>query len=450
MSAPRHEIEFLPAVLEIQERPPSPLGRAILWAVILLFVLAVAWAALGKVDIVAVAAGKTVPAGRTKVIQPADLGVIRALHVTEGQKVSAGDLLIELDPTIDQAELARLAGQRRDARLAKLRLATLLDWLEQGPPEPLPDPEALFKGVSEPVSADEMQVQYRLLLAEWRGFAESQAALDQERAVREGERAGVRENIAKLEETLPIVTRRARALETVANRKLVPEMRWLELEQRRIETERDLAALRERYRSLGAAIAETEARQRAGRAEFRRDLLDRLAEIRARIATLDQEIAKAENRTGRQRLRSPIDGIVQELVVHTIGGVVTPAQTLMKIVPRSHALEIEAWIENKDIGFVHEGQSVEIKVKTFPFTRYGTLEGVITDVSDDAVTDEDKGLVHAARVRLVSDSMHIDGRELHLTPGMAVTVEVKTGERRLIEFLLSPLLRYRKESLRER
>ena len=304
--------------------------------------------------------------------------------------------------------------------------------------------------MSDPASPDEMRAQYRLLLAEWRSFAESQAALDQERASREAERAGVRENITKLEETLPLVTQRARALEAVATRKLVPEMRWLELEQQRIETERDLAALRERYRSLGAAIAETEARQRAGRAEFRRDLLDRLTELRARIATLDQEIAKAKNRTGRQRLRSPIDGVVQELAVHTIGGVVTPAQTLMKIVPRSRALEIKAWIENKDIGFVHEGQSVEIKVKTFPFTRYGTLEGVITDVSDDAVTDEDKGLVHAARVQLADDSMHIDGRELHLIPGMAVTVEVKTGKRRLIEFLLSPLLRYREESLRER
>ncbi|WP_411293551.1 HlyD family type I secretion periplasmic adaptor subunit [Thiohalobacter sp.] len=344
MNARLQEVEFLPAVLEIQERPPSPLGRAILWTIMLLFTLALIWAVVGKVDIVAVASGKTLPSGRTKVIQPAALGVIRALHVTEGQAVRAGDLLIELDPTIDQAELTRLLGQRRDARLDEARLATLLDWLKGGAPRPLPGPEVLAARFAGPPPPEELRTAHRRMLAQWRGFTETQAALAEEAAARAGERAAVGENIAKLRQTLPLITRRAEALKSVAARKLAPEVQWLELEQQRIEAERDLAALREQYRSLAAAIAQAEARQRAGRAEFRRDLLDRLAEARARIAALDQEIAKAENRTGLQALHAPIDGVVQELAVHTLGGVVTPAQPLMKIVPRSDRLEIEAWV----------------------------------------------------------------------------------------------------------
>ena len=161
---------------------------------------------------------------------------------------------------------------------------------------------------------------------------------------------------------------------------------------------------------------------------------------------------KAGQKTELQRLVSPIDGVVQQLAVHTVGGVVTPAQPLLIVVPQDYPVEVEAQFENKDIGFVKEGQPVEIKVETFPFTLYGTIPGKVLTVSDDAVPlDKEKGgLVYASRVSMDRATMQVEGKRIHLSPGMAVTVEVKTGQRQVIDYLLSPLLKSMQESLRER
>jgi hemolysin D len=169
-----------------------------------------------------------------------------------------------------------------------------------------------------------------------------------------------------------------------------------------------------------------------------------------KAASLAQEVVKAGQRTELQRLVSPIDGVVQQLAVHTIGGVVTPAQQLMVVVPQDHPVEVEAQVENNDVGFVKEGQPVEIKVETFPFTLYGTIPGKVVSVSDDAAPIEKVGLVYPARVSLDRATIQVEGREVKLSPGMAVTVEIKTGQRRLIEFFLSPLLKSIQETARER
>ena len=174
----------------------------------------------------------------------------------------------------------------------------------------------------------------------------------------------------------------------------------------------------------------------------------------------------------QQILRSPIDGTVQQLALHTVGGVVTPAQQLMIIVPADSRLEVEAMVSNRDIGFVSPGQQVEVKIDTFNFTRYGLLHGKVTSVSQDAIVrdkpnqkagnakpdgalsessePEGQELSYSARVSLEETRMQVEGKMVNLAPGMAATVEIKTGQRRIIEYLMSPLLRYRHESLRER
>jgi hemolysin D len=169
-----------------------------------------------------------------------------------------------------------------------------------------------------------------------------------------------------------------------------------------------------------------------------------------KAVSLAQEVIKTGQRTELQRLVSPIDGVVQQLAIHTVGGVVTPAQQLMVVVPQDHPVEVEAQVENKDVGFVKEGQSVEVKVEAFPFTLYGTIPGTVVSVSDDAAPIEKVGLVYPIRVSLDRSTIQVEGRQVNLTPGMAVTVEVKTGQRRLIEFFLSPLLKAVRESARER
>jgi len=175
------------------------------------------------------------------------------------------------------------------------------------------------------------------------------------------------------------------------------------------------------------------------------------AEAKTRAHSLSQELAKAETRTSQQTLTAPIDGIVQQLAVHTVGGVVTPAQQLMVIAPREGLLEVEAWVDNKDIGFVNPEQDAEIKVEAFPFTRYGTIDGKILTLSKDAVPVEKVGLVYAARVSMDRSTIRVENdKEVNLSPGMTVSVEIKTGQRRLIEYFLSPLLQAGRESIRER
>ena len=185
-------------------------------------------------------------------------------------------------------------------------------------------------------------------------------------------------------------------------------------------------------------------------AETRRIALDSINEAEQKAAALRQDLVKLESRGRLMTLTAPVDGTVQQLAVHTVGGVVTPAQPLMMIVPSDAAVEVEALLENKDIGFVHAAQAAEVKVETFPFTKYGTLHAQVTHVSSDAINDEKKGLVYAARVKLERATMRVEERTVNLTPGMAVTVEIKTGRRRVIEYFLAPLLQYRDESLRER
>lgn len=433
-----HETDFLPAALEIQERPPSPLGRAIVWTLMIFFTLAIAWAVFGRVDIVTTAQGKIVPSGRVKVIQPQELGRIKAIHVREGQQVEAGDLLIELDPTSTRADQTRLESELQAAEREQARQAALLTLLEG------------LTGLDEAQASLAAAQDKARLRSEWEGYQGKQAALASARRSRSAEVAAIDQNIAKLESTLPLIAKRAAATKRLLDRSLAAETTWLELEQQRIEQRQDLAALREQRRSRLAGIEELEQKAQTGRAEFRNEILSRHEESTVKVASLRQELNKATSRNRRQQLRAPVDGVVQELAVHTLGGVVTPAQELMKLVPRDESMEVQAWIANRDVGFVREGQPAEIKIETFPFTKYGVIDAEILDVSSDAVEDEQRGLIYAARVLMQSSTILVNGKEVNLTPGMAVTVEVRTGTRRLIEFLLAPLLRYVDEGLRER
>jgi len=446
------ETEFLPAALEIQEKPPSPAGRAIAWSVMAFFAIAVVWAMVGEIDIVATARGKIIPSGRVKVIQPVEIGVVRQIPVQEGQQVKAGDLLIELDPTSTQADLGSLEMELLAARLDEARYRQLqqLSNRESGVKASSGFTLQLPAPLTQEAGAGVIRLQEQMLRSEWSEHRARLAALDNTIESRQADLAATRNEVNKLEGTLPLVTRRANALKGLVAKKLSAEQAWLELEEKRVIQQHELAVLKNRISQVESSIQEARQQRQALESEFMRQLLTGLSETGRHIDQLQQERVKATQRTELQRLTAPVSGVVQQLAVHTIGGVVTPAQELMKIVPESESLEVEAWILNKDIGFVDEGQAVEVKIETFPFTRYGTIDAELVDVSSDAVTDEEKGLVYAGRVLMQKSVIQVREKLVNLTPGMAVTVEIKTGKRRLIEFFLSPLLRYKQESLGER
>jgi hemolysin D len=437
-----HEAEFLPAALALRESPLHPAPRIAMRLIMLFAALALAWAVFGKIDIVASAQGKLIPDDRSKVIQPMETASVLAIHVRDGQHVAAGDVLIELDATQAQADTTRIDQDFLAARLDVVLARALLASLEASrPTRLLPD----FNVDAVRLAAEQRQLDGRH--GELRARLER---LDAEIIRREAEWRSTRELVGKLSETTPIARQRARDYKDLLEKNFVSRHGYLEREQARIEQERDLAAQQAKLEEIRAALLEGQRQRTTLIAETRRATLDALNQAEQKVASLSQDLVKAENRSRLMHLTAPVGGVVQQLAVHTVGGVVTPAQALLVIVPDDNPLEVEAFVENKDIGFIRDGQSAEIKLETFPFTKYGTIRGKVIQVSNDAIQDEKRGLVYAARVKLEKASLEVDGKSVNLTPGMAVTVEIKTGKRRVVEFFLSPLMQYGDESLRER
>ena len=458
----KDELAFLPAALEIVETPPSPIGRAIGATIVALFVVALIWAIFGHVDIVASASGKVVPSGRVKLIQPFETGVVRAIHVHDGQSVKAGDLLIELDPTMTAAEQEHI---RSDLIAAQLDVARLRAALSDND-----DPQSQFHP---PAGANEslIAMQRQFLTRQTEEYRSKLSSLDRQRAQKEAERDTIAATISKLEADEPIIRQRVDIRKNLADRELGSKLTYLEIFQLLTENQKDTAIQQSRLDEANAALAAVIQTRAQAVAEFHRTLFGELAEAERKAAGLAGDLVRAEQRTKLQILTAPVDGVVQQLSVHTVGGVVTPAQQLAVVVPSDATLEVEAMISNRDIGFVHVGQDAQIKVDTFNFTRYGLLHGRVLNVSPDAIVRDspqdkskdraadagstssepkDQQLNYAARVSLDRTKIPVEDTLADLTPGMAVTVEVKTGSRRIIGYLLSPLLKYQQEALRER
>lgn len=437
-----HERQFLPAALELQESPVSPTPRLIMWLLIAFAGLTVLWASFGQIDVVATARGKIVPNDRIKLVQPIETAAVRAIHVTDGQSVRAGQVLVELDATVANADATRFASDHATARLQAARARAMLAAIASGQPPVL--------GVAGAGDAARLTQEQRTLEGQYAEFTTKRARIDADIVRRVAELRSTREIVHKLEQTLPIAEQRAADFRNLADKSFISRHGFLEREQQRIEQEGDLAAQRSRLAELTAGIDEGRSQRAALIAETRRIALEALNEAEQRGTATGQELVKAESRKGLMRLAAPVDGTVQQLAVHTLGGVVTPAQTLMVVVPRDNALEVEAVIENKDIGFVRPGQDAEAKIDTFLFTRYGTIPARVMHVSNDAVADEKRGLIYPVRVKLERTTIRVDEKTVNLSPGMAVAIEIKTGKRRVIEYFLSPLIQYQDESLRER
>ena len=458
--------QFLPAALEILETPASPVGRAIGGLIILFFIIAIAWATFGHVDIIATAQGKIVPTGRTKTIQPLEPGIVAAIRVQDGDKVSAGQVLIDLDRTVTLAERKHVASDLMSSQLDVARLTALRDNFESGA---IPRDITVPSGASEADIAQtksSMRAQAGEQLAK---LASTKRQIEQKHA----ETELVIAEIAKIDASMPLVE------ETASIRKKAMEIQYgnhiayLEAQTKLVEQQNDRLVQQRKLVEIAAARQALEEQIEQTKAGYEHQVLSDLSDAEKKVAELRQDLIKAEQKTEEQILRSPIDGTVQQLAAHTVGGVVTPAQQLMAIVPAESHLEVEAMVSNRDIGFVSVGQQADVKIDTFNFTRYGLLHGKVISVSQDAIVrdkppnqkSEDKKLggalsdssepegqelLYSARVSLDKSRMQIEDKMVNLAPGMAVTIEVKTGSRRIIEYVMSPLLRYRQESLRER
>ncbi len=449
------ERAFLPAAIEIEQSPPRPMGRAIIYVICLLFVLAGIWSWYGKIDVVAVAQGKLIPSDRIKTIQPIEAAAIRTIHIKEGSEVNAGDVLITLDNTQIQADVDRLTKELHAAktnlnRLQKLDLLMQAELTVRPNAKSIAQAQSTNKAKAKSLIQQDELISDRLLGSQVEEFQARHQTLLSEWQRTDAEINMARGEVTKITLTMPILEERVDSLKQLLLKNYSSKLEYLELKQQHIEEQQNLKIEQSRVKQLKAGQGGIEQQINTLVSEQRRTILDEMQQTILQVAALEQELIKATQRNTMTTITAPIAGTVQQLQVHTIGGVVTPAQELMNIVPEDLQLEAEALILNKDIGFVSEGQIAEVKIDTFNFTKYGVIDAEVIDISNDAISDENLGLVYAARIKLQSTQMQINDKLVNLTPGMSVAVEIKTGTRRLIEYFLAPLLRYKQESIRER
>jgi hemolysin D len=455
----RDEREFQAAAVEILETPASPAARIFAGMIMVFATGAVAWSWFGRIDTHAEIHGKLIPIGKVQVIEPLITGRVKAIHVKAGDHVAEGELLVELDPAEQAAERKKLAGSLAVAEVSVARLKALVDAVAND----VPSTEASFTA---PAGVPSALVELQLLQ-----MRQSLAAYQAEQA---SLKADIDQKQVEIERGGKTLAERRKLVVLTGDRLGI----FLELEKRGVgivsntidarQSEQDqlLAVVAEegRLAELEATVKALAARKRERREAYLDKVTSELIEVDRTIGVLRQDLAKAELFERASVLKSPATGRVQQLEVNTLGQVVQTGQEMMVIVPDGTALEIDAMLANKDKGFVREGQEVRIKLEAFPFTRYGTLSGKVLSVSNDAIpagasqgagggegVRETAGpLVFPVRIALNETSIRVDGEEVALTPGMSVAAEVKTGDRRVIEFLLDPLIEMKDEAFHER
>ncbi len=435
----RRDFEFMPATLEVLDRPPAPFSRFMVVFIVLFAASSLGWATWAGMEIVVSAAGTVVPTGKVKVVQALEPGLVTAIHVRAGQMVRSGELLISLDSSAHREDLQTMIKELAGAELHVLRLTAQLG-----------NDASLFRPAS---NADAQMVElYRNLLEQsLSAQQERMATLATEIKRCRAERESIETEVRRLRQSLPLARELYAKKQALAKKQLLADA---ELLQARIEigdAEHRLTGMRSRLQEVETRIVRAHEERDLAQAEYRRDLLDQLADANKSREQLHHQLAKARSRQQHFELQAPVDGIVQQLAIHTVGGVVTAAQPLLVIVPIDSGFEVEAKILNKDIGFVAAGQPVSVKVAAFPFTSYGALPGMIEWVAGDAVVDQDLGPVYPVRVSLNGYELPnlVNGRRGRVTPGMSVVADIKVGQRRVIEYVLGPILRYRDQSLRE-
>ena len=455
----RDEREFLPAALEVVETPASPTGRVLGYVIVFFFAVAVSWAFLGRVDVIATAPGRIMPAGDVKVIQPVETGVVRAIHVQDGDHVKAGQVLIELDPTQTTADSTRVGKDLAQAQLDVARLNALKVAFETHRAPRFVAPEG-----ADLAAADEARAAVQ---AQADQIAAKVADLTQQIGQKSAEAAEVNAEIEKINASLPMLAEKAKIHADLAKQGYGTTLALLDAQQQLTETRHELGVQTQRAAEAVAARAALERQRDGAHSQYAADILSDLRKAEEQENELSQELIKAQNKTTQTELRAPIDGVVDQLSVHTLHGVVTPAQHLMIVVPDTQNLMVQARLANRDIGFVHAGEMVKVKIETFNFTRYGLLEGKVVDVSPDVVYDTDRPAdasqpgaapadpraaapTYVARIALSRTSMDVDGKPRLLKAGMSVTAEIRTGNRSIIDYLLSPIARKTQESLHER
>jgi len=433
------EYEFQPGYLEIIERSPSPWARRSAFSLVALIVCALVWSVIGHLEIYARASGRLLVSSHSKVIQSVEAGEITAIKVKNGQQVKQGQVLFTLNPVGIDAQIKELKEQQRYRELEQARLQALQS------PQPL---QAL--SLSEKFTEQERQSTALYLRSEWDQLKQKLANFERELEANKASQSAIEAEIAALANLIANVETRITASRILVKKDQFPRMELLIQEQEALQLQLNLARKQEDLNVLEAQNNILIQKRDSFLADQRLNYFVKLAEVEESLAVISQQLIQQQERRRLHTIVAPVDGVVQQLAIHTLGGAIQAAQQLMVLVPDNAPLEAEVMVLNKDVGFVHPGQSVEIKIDSFPYTRYGTISGTVSHLSKDAVEDEQLGLVFPTKIVLLGHHILVGEQQVPLQAGMTINTEIRTGERRVIDYLLSPLQQYQSEALRER
>jgi HlyD family secretion protein len=427
---------------------PNPLGRKVLWTLLLLLGGLVIWAVFGRLDIVAVAEGKLVPLTYVKIVQPSESGIVKEILVREGDRVRAGQVLMRMDTLITDADARSIQADLDRKRLALRRVdAELADT----PFQP--------RAGDPPHLAAEVQSQYRANRAAF------QAALAEERsrlAKAKQDLAAALEIQRKFAEVLPHYREQEKAFEKLGKDGFAGGVLVSDKKRERIEKEQELATQVHMIESARAGVQESEMKLVQIDSDYRRQLHAERNDSQAAFDKLSQELAKQTHRKELLELKATQDSVVKDLATHSIGTVVQPGTVLLTLVPENETLRAEVWLSNEDIGFVKQGQKVRLKFAAFPFQKYGMLEGEVEHIGADSVDPAANGAAPAAKpganagstykalVALKATRLEAGGERFPLSAGMQANAEILLGTRTVLEYLLSPVQQAWHEAGRER
>lgn len=435
------ETEFLPAILEVTETPPSPTGRLVMWSILLLVVIALTWAYLGHINEVAVAVGKVIPSGQVKTIQVKNKGIVKEINVEEGQLVQEGDVLIVLDPTTTSADYDSL---RKRAAYYKLDIQRLTAELTQQPFMPEEDPDL------EPHDLAAEMALYQSRTSDYQTQRQSRMDVIEQKIAR---LQATQASYEKYAEVLSIEQEKEARLIALMEQNAIAEFQLLEQQSRTIEYAKNAQSELDSINSIRAEIAEAQQNLANVDASYHKDIMTALVEAKKEYYTVTEAIKKADEDSRMATIYAPISGRVYNLNIHTIGGIVTDAQPLMQIVPEDAKLVFEVYADNKDIGFIKVGQEAEVKFETYNFQKFGMYKAEVQEISADAV-DEPNNPQQDKKFKLIldptSNDINVYGNPAKIEVGMNISAEIKIKEKRIIDFFLDPFRRYTSEALRER
>jgi len=432
--------DFSPRLLALQEEPPSPMPRAILFTLLTFLLILLLWSLVGQLDIIVRAQGKLLPITRLKVIQPLEGGRVERINVTEGELVKKGETLIVMDTLFTEADTKKLKSKIDESQMQVRRI------------------EAELSGnafISKP--GDEASIFREVFQQYEANVASFHSSIDEQKSVRmqaEQEKASAQAVLEKLKETLPIYVKNEAALKKLSDKGYVNKLDILQKQKERIIAEQDMHAQERKIASLTAKIEQVENKIERLKVTYRQNLLNKRAEISQSLEQLRQDWKKQEHKNQLMELKAPQDGYVQTLATHTEGSVVPSGTVLLTIVPANEPLKAEVYLNNRDIGAVSTGEEAKVKLAAYEFQKYGLLDAKVGTISADTVqqnkNDPKSSINYRAQLELVTQHLEHGGKIFSLRPGMLVTAEIKVGTRSVMEYLLSPIQKAVSEAGTER